>query len=242
MAPASTAAPPTKSPSSMAQPSTTASQTEPLSTMAPPSTAVPPTESPSSMAPPSTTASPTEPLSTMAPTSTMAPPTEPPSTIPTLTPQDAACLQAHNAKRAIHGSPPLAWSDVLAQNAQAWADHLAATETFVHEQGIVEGENLYWARASTARNCSDAVESWYSEELLYDYDRPPQTIPEFLEADIGHFTQVVWKGTTMVGAAVKTVVGGFPPIQTYIVARYAPPGNIIGQFSENVVPPVVRTK
>ena len=76
------------------------------------------------------------------------------------TKKDAACLQSHNDKRALHGSPPLAWSDVLAQHAQIWADHLAATQTFVHEQGIDEGENLYWARASTARNCTDAVEYW----------------------------------------------------------------------------------
>ncbi|XP_020622428.1 ectin-like [Orbicella faveolata] len=173
--------------------------------------------------------------------STMAPPTEPPSTMapPTLAPEDAACLQAHNAKRALHGSQPLAWSDVLAQHAQAWADHLAATETFVHEQGIDEGENLYFVRASTTRSCSDAVESWYSEELLYDYDRPPQTIQEFLESDIGHFTQIVWNGTTMVGAGIATVVGGRPPIQTYIVARYAPPGNVLGRFTENVMRPVV---
>ena len=76
------------------------------------------------------------------------------------TKKDAACLQAHNAKRALHGSLPLVWSDALAQDAQAWADHLAATETFVHEPGIFEGENLYWDRASTAGNCSDAVEFW----------------------------------------------------------------------------------
>lgn len=69
-------------------------------------------------------------------------------------------MEAHNAKRAIHGSPPLAWSDMLAQDAQAWADHLAATETLVREQGIIEGENLFWDRTSAARNCSDAVESW----------------------------------------------------------------------------------
>jgi len=42
----------------------------------------------------------------------------------------------------------------------------------------------------------------------------------------------------MVGAAIARVVGGSPPIQTYIVARYDPPGNVIGRFSENVMRPV----
>ena len=46
----------------------------------------------------------------------------------------------------------------------------------------------------------------------------------------------------MVGAGIATVDGGFPPVQTYIVARYAPRGNIIGQFSQNVLRPVVPSK
>ena len=71
-----------------------------------------------------------------------------------------ACLKAHNDKRSLHGSPPLVWNDTLAQHAQAWANHLAATETFVHDPNTDEGENLYWAEASTARNCSRAVEAW----------------------------------------------------------------------------------
>lgn len=43
----------------------------------------------------------------------------------------------------------------------------------------------------------------------------------------------------MVGAGIATVVGGRPPIQTYIVVRYAPPGNVLGRFTENVMRPVV---
>lgn len=43
----------------------------------------------------------------------------------------------------------------------------------------------------------------------------------------------------MVGVGIATVVEGNPPIQTYIVARYAPPGNVIGRFAENVMRPVV---
>ena len=43
----------------------------------------------------------------------------------------------------------------------------------------------------------------------------------------------------MVGVGIATVVGGSPPVQTYIVARYAPPGNVIGRFAENVMRLVV---
>ncbi|KAL9981233.1 hypothetical protein ACROYT_G009908 [Oculina patagonica] len=162
------------------------------------------------------------------------PPTSPPS--PTAAPN--SCVQAHNAKRALHGSTPMVWNDMLAQHAQAWANHLAATETFVHDPNTDEGENLYSAEGPTARNCSVAVEAWYSEEPLYDYGRPPQTLQEFQEAEIGHFTQIVWKATTMVGVGIATIGGGMTPIQTYVVARYLPRGNILGQFATNVARPI----
>ena len=72
-----------------------------------------------------------------------------------------ACLQAHNAKRALHqDTPALVWDATLAGHAKAWADHLAATGTFEHDMSSSEGENLYWAAGSTAKTCADAVESW----------------------------------------------------------------------------------
>ena len=71
-----------------------------------------------------------------------------------------ACLKAHNDKRALHASPPMVWNDTLAQEAQVWADHLAATETFQHDPNNDDGENLYLAQASTASNCLAAVEAW----------------------------------------------------------------------------------
>ena len=45
--------------------------------------------------------------------------------------------------------------------------------------------------------------------------------------------QVVWKGTTRVGAAVATRKDK-DSTNTYVVARYYPPGNVIGQFAQNV--------
>ncbi len=48
--------------------------------------------------------------------------------------------------------------------------------------------------------------------------------------------QVVWKGTTHVGAGLKKMVDSNGYTNTYIVARYSPQGNIIGQFGLNVKP------
>ena len=43
-------------------------------------------------------------------------------------------------------------------------------------------------------------------------------------ADVGHYTQIVWRKTTEVGGAIAT--GGGNDV---LVCRYSQPGNIIGE-------------
>ena len=50
----------------------------------------------------------------------------------------------------------------------------------------------------------------------------------------GHFTQVVWKGSSQLGIGVATGKSKTGLFCTYIVARYRPPGNFIGEYKENV--------
>jgi pathogenesis-related protein 1 len=49
----------------------------------------------------------------------------------------------------------------------------------------------------------------------------------------GHYTQMVWKNTKEVGCATATVSGksssGLSGVVVYLVCRYSPPGNIVGQ-------------
>ena len=45
----------------------------------------------------------------------------------------------------------------------------------------------------------------------------------------GHFTQVVWKGSTVLGIGIAEKGGC-----VYMVGRYKPPGNYQGAFAENV--------
>ncbi|KAL9972633.1 hypothetical protein ACROYT_G018979 [Oculina patagonica] len=140
-----------------------------------------------------------------------------------------ACLRAHNAKRALHqDTPALVWDAKLARRAKKWAKRLAKKGKLEHESNTGEGENLYWSRGSAIKTCSDAVAAWYSEIKDYNYNNPG------FSSGTGHFTQVVWKKTTKVGVALKKKKISKGKIETYIVARYSPPGNYRGQFQQNV--------
>jgi hypothetical protein len=74
---------------------------------------------------------------------------------------------------------------------------------------------------------ADAVASWYSEVKDYDFNSGG------FSGATGHFTQLVWKGTTNVGAGYA-----FTPDRTkvYVVAQYTPPGNYQDQYGDNVSP------
>jgi len=132
-------------------------------------------------------------------------------------------LDAHNAYRALHGVPPVTWSDTLADSAQAWADACPSAHS---SSGY--GENMAFATYILAP--TEVVALWSSEEPLYPYGEPAWN-PAW-----GHFTQVVWKGTTQIGCGFKTGCGG--SYANVWVCQYNPPGNYIGQFEENVLPPV----
>lgn len=72
-----------------------------------------------------------------------------------------------------------------------------------------------------------ATDSWYNEVKSYSYNYPGFSM------GTGHFTQVVWKGSTKVGFGYALTSDGR---SLYIAAQYTPPGNYMGQFSQNVSP------
>ncbi|KDQ16639.1 hypothetical protein BOTBODRAFT_172759 [Botryobasidium botryosum FD-172 SS1] len=68
---------------------------------------------------------------------------------------------------------------------------------------------------------------WADEAAEYD-----PAIPKY-----SHFTQMVWKSTTQMGCAVAYCDGiSGPGKGAYHVCQYSPPGNVMGQFPENVQP------
>jgi hypothetical protein len=80
----------------------------------------------------------------------------------------------------------------------------------------------------------------YSEEKDYDYQTGGKSASCKSDPDceIGHFTAVVWKGSTELGIAKATgkVDNWFC---TWAVGRYKPQGNIEGQYTTNVQQPLV---
>lgn len=131
-------------------------------------------------------------------------------------------LQKHNIYRTLHGVPEVTWSNTVAASAQAWANTCPSGHS-----GTGYGENIAWATNDIG--VSAVVKLWYDEEPLYDYNNPG------FSPNTGHFTQVVWKGTTEIGCGYKTgCATGWPNVW---VCQYNPPGNYIGQFANNVFPP-----
>lgn len=133
-------------------------------------------------------------------------------------------VAAHNRVRAEHCAAPLTWSTTLAAVAQRWADSLRDHGcTFGHSGGAY-GENLA-AGTIGALDPEATVAMWYDEVKLYrfpDGGFSPTT---------GHFTQLVWRGTTQVGCGHSQCKGN-----DIWVCEYDPPGNWDGEYRTNVLP------
>ncbi len=128
-------------------------------------------------------------------------------------------LRFHNLKRCWHSAPAIVWNQQLADEARAYASRCV----FAHDSsnGGRFGENL-------AMGYPDLVKSqdaWYMEYLKYDFNAG-----QFSPAT-GHFTQLVWIGSTELGCARVQCPQG-----PYDICRYKPAGNVIGRFKENVKP------
>jgi hypothetical protein len=73
---------------------------------------------------------------------------------------------------------------------------------------------------------ANAVNAWYGEEQYYNYNNPG------FNSLTGHFTQVVWKDTSLLGCAYKDC-GNI----IIVSCKYWPPGNVLGYFQTNVKVP-----
>ena len=163
-------------------------------------------------------------------------PRVPPVTDPTtagLTDWQKEMLDQHNLLRAKHCSPTMTWDAELAKAAQEWANRCQ----WEHAKNTGAGENLA-AAAGTLRTPTQTADSWYSEIKLYDFNAPGSVDAA------GHFSQLVWKGSTKLGCAQATncpatnISADWATFGTaqLVVCRYAAQGNITGAYAENVAP------
>ncbi|KAK2466045.1 hypothetical protein APHAL10511_001687 [Amanita phalloides] len=134
-------------------------------------------------------------------------------------------LSAHNDVRIKYDVPPLRWSEALARMADTWADNCQ----FKHSNGSLNGEpygeNI--VAATGPFPIVTALQLFSSDAVDYNP----------LSPTYNHFTQVVWKSTRNLGCSYSECDGIFDqdrgPAIMYVCV-YEPPGNIVGQATDNV--------
>ncbi|TPX12382.1 uncharacterized protein E0L32_007029 [Thyridium curvatum] len=141
-----------------------------------------------------------------------------------LTTDQQNALAIHNSARAAKSLPALQWDAGLQSAAQSYANTMASTGAFKHSG--VGGENLFYERGGRYPNpLQDGARAFVNEAPNYHNEAIPQGNFEAY----GHYTQVMWNSTTKVGMASATGSNG----AVYVVARYSPPGNVVGQRPYN---------
>ena len=137
-------------------------------------------------------------------------------------------LKRHNYYRKYHQVGPLELTQKLNEYAQKYAETLAAKNKMQHSThdarekiyGDWTGENLYyfWTSSSNVTiNGAAAVDSWYDEIKDYDFSKGDSKNGGV----VGHFTQLVWKGTSQLGMGVARSSQN----SVFVVANYHFGGN-----------------
>lgn len=136
-------------------------------------------------------------------------------------------LAAHNRERTSAGIPPLRWSDKLALSAKAWAEHLSRAGRLEHARPDPaeqpQGENL-WAGTRGYFTPEAMVGLWIEEKKHFTPGPFPHNSRTGNAADVGHYTQLMWRSSREVGCALAR-----GREEDVLVCRYSDPGNVIGK-------------
>lgn len=152
------------------------------------------------------------------------------ATIPGATSQ-AKILEIHNKFRCgMCDTPPMTWSDAIAQNAKDYMDTGAASghcPASGFTPGCVgNGENMYGGIAGDDPfQWELAIDMWFAGEIdCYNFDTGRNTCTS------GHMTQVAWADSTEVGCASNdAATGGMKTL-----CMYQQPGNYNNQYTTKV--------
>lgn len=135
-------------------------------------------------------------------------------------------LALHNRERAAVGAPPLAWDPALARAAAAYGPALARHGKLAHSAPATrpgQGENL-WMGTRGAYSLEEMAGGWAGERRLFRAGIFPKVSRSGKWSDVGHYTQMIWMGTSRVGCALHS-----SPSWDFLICRYSPPGNVVGQ-------------
>lgn len=119
--------------------------------------------------------------------------------------------------------------DKLRIISQDWAETLAREDRFAYRPNSNYGENIYclWSSDRNAKaNPKNVCRSWYDENKEHTFGTEPKGAFK-----AGHFTQMIWKSSQMVGVGVAKTKRG----KVLVVCNYEPRGNVVGQFCSNVL-------
>ena len=138
----------------------------------------------------------------------------------------ARILDIHNRERVRLRLRPLKWNVHLEREARAWAYRLSRNGRLQHADSKVRnrtGENL-WMGTAGHWPVETMVGMFIKEKKHYRHAQFPDISKTGNWADVGHYTQVVWRKTEEVGCALVTAHGN-----DVLVCRYWPAGNVWGQ-------------
>ena len=134
----------------------------------------------------------------------------------------------HNSLRKKHQSNNLQNNSELNNKAQKYAENLIIPNSNIDladinlYNGEILGENILIS--DKEEKTEDICNNWYIEKNNYNYD-----LNNF-QKDTNNFTQLIWKSTKCVGFGCSNFNGKY-----CYVALYYPAGNILGEFTNNVI-------
>ena len=130
------------------------------------------------------------------------------------------------------------WDSELEAIAQRWADQCQ----FGHDtnqkklDGTSVGQNVAWSSSSNEPSLQDSVvaevQGWYDEVHNPGFGSYPES-PFSFDSGTGHYTQLVWADTELVGCGMiyKRGSGGY---EVTTVCNYATAGNVRGSVMYKV--------
>ena len=131
----------------------------------------------------------------------------------------------HNQVRSGASVRPVIWDYGLAAAADNYARQLAATGRWGHSPSFArpgQGENL-WMGTRGAFALEQMIGSWSLERRFFRGGSFPSVSRTGSWHDVGHYTQMIWPGSTRIGCALRS-----SSRNDYLVCRYSPAGNVIG--------------